>query len=83
MNLNNIRLNIDEKIEKNKKRKKQIKNRFFHKKPFFIEIKNQKINGFLPNTRFVSFPDLYWGSYSIITQNDFKHCVLRIPSYIF
>ena len=53
MNLNNIRLNIDEKtIEKNKKRKKQIKNRFFHKKPFFIEIKNQKIkNGFLPNTR--------------------------------
>ena len=55
MNLNNIRLNIDEKtIEKNKKRKKrkkQIKNRFFHKKPFFIEIKNQKIkNGFLPNT---------------------------------
>ena len=55
MNLNNIRLNIDEKtIEKNKKRKKrkkQIKNRFFHKKTFFIEIKNQKIkNGFLPNT---------------------------------
>ena len=54
MNLNNIRLNIDEKIEKNKKRKKrkkQIKNRFFHKKPFFIEIKNQEIkNGFLPNT---------------------------------
>ena len=44
MNLNNIRLNIDEKtIEKNKKRKKrkkQIKKRFFHKKPFFIEIKN-------------------------------------------
>ena len=58
MNLNNIRLNIDEKIEKNKKRKKrkkQIKNRFFHKKPFFIEIKKQKIkNGFLPNTNRVS-----------------------------
>ena len=49
MNLNNRMLNIDKK--KNKKRKKQIKNRFFHKKPFFIEIKNQKIkNGFLYNT---------------------------------
>ena len=56
MNLNNIRLNIDEKtIEKNKKRKKQIKNCFFHKKPFFIEIKNQKIkNGFLPNTSYIT-----------------------------
>ena len=44
MNLNNKMLNIDKKtIKKNKKRKKkQIKNRFFHKKPFFIEIKNQK-----------------------------------------
>ena len=32
---------------KKRKKKKQIKNRFFHKKPFFIEIKNQKIkNGF-------------------------------------
>ena len=55
MNLNNKMLNIDKKtIKKNKKRKKrkkQIKNRFFHKKPFFIEIKNQKIkNGFLYNT---------------------------------
>ena len=55
MNLNNRMLNIDKKtIKKNKKRKKrkkQIKNRFFHKKPFFIEIKNQKIkNGFLYNT---------------------------------
>ena len=46
-------LNIDKKtIKKNKKRKKQIKNRFFfHKKQFFIEIKNQKIkDGFLYNT---------------------------------
>ena len=52
MNLNNRMLNIDKKNNrKNKKRKKQIKNRFFHKKPFFIEIKNQKIkNGFLYNT---------------------------------
>ena len=52
MNLNNRMLNIDKKtIKKNKKRKKQIKNRFFHKKTFFIEIKNQKIkNGFLYNT---------------------------------
>ena len=52
MNLNNRMLNINKKtIKKNKKRKKQIKNRFFHKKPFFIEIKNQKIkNGFLYNT---------------------------------
>ena len=55
MNLNNRMLNIDKKtLKKNKKRKKlkkQIKNRFFHKKPFFIEIKNQKIkNGFLYNT---------------------------------
>ena len=56
MNLNNRMLNIDKKtIKKNKKRKqrkKQIKNSFFHKKLFFIEIKNQKIkNGFLYNTR--------------------------------
>ena len=52
MNLNNRMLNIDKKtIKKNKKRKKQIKNRFFHKKTFFIEIKKQKIkNGFLYNT---------------------------------
>ena len=52
MNLNNRMLNIDKKtIKKNKKRKKQIKNSFFHKKPFFIEIKNQKIkNVFLYNT---------------------------------
>ena len=55
INLNNRMLNIDKKtIKKNKKRKKrkkQIKKRFFHKKPFFIEIKNQKIkNGFLCNT---------------------------------
>ena len=55
MNLNNRMLNINNKtIKKNKKRKKrkkQIKNRFFNKKPFFIEIKNQKIkNGFLYNT---------------------------------
>ena len=51
MNLNNRMLNIDKKTKKNKKRKKQIKNRFFHKKTFFIEIKNQKIkNGFLYNT---------------------------------
>ena len=54
MNLNNRMLNIDKKtIKKNKKRKKQIKNRFFHKKRFFIEIKNQKIkNVFLYNTNF-------------------------------
>ena len=54
MNLNNRMLNIDKKaIKKNKKRKKQIKNRFFHKKQFFIEIKNQKIkNGFLYNTKY-------------------------------
>ena len=57
MNLNNRMLNIDKKTlkknKKRKKRKKQIKNRFFHKKPFFIEIKNQKIkNGFLYNTRY-------------------------------
>ena len=52
MNLNNRMLNIDKKtIKKNKKRKKQIKNRFFYKKPFFIEIKDQKIkNVFLYNT---------------------------------
>ena len=32
-------------------KKKQVKNRFFHKKTFFIEIKNQKIkNVFLHNT---------------------------------
>ena len=47
MNLNNRMLNIDKKtIKKNKKRKKnekKIKKRFFHKKPFFIEIKKQKI----------------------------------------
>ena len=44
MDLNNRMLNIDKKtIKKNKKRKKQIKNHFFHKKTFFIEIKNQKI----------------------------------------
>ena len=45
-------LNIDKKtIKKNKKQKKQIKNRFFYKKTFFIEIKKQKIkNGFLYNT---------------------------------
>ena len=42
MNLNNKMLNIDKKtIKKNKKRKKQIK-KFFHKKTFFNEIKNQK-----------------------------------------
>ena len=47
MNLNNRMLNID---KKNKKRKKQIKKFFFHKKTFFIEIKNQKIkNVFLYN----------------------------------
>ena len=53
MNLNNGMLNIDKKKnnKKNKKQKKQIKNRFLHKKTFFIEIKNQKIkNGFLYNT---------------------------------
>ena len=56
MNLNNRMLNIDyknqqRKIKNEKKRKKPIKNRFFHKKRFFIEIKNQKIkNGFLYNT---------------------------------
>ena len=56
MNLNNRMLNIDyknqwRKIKNEKKRKKQINIRFFHKKPFFIEIKNQKIkNGFLYNT---------------------------------
>ena len=52
MNLNNRMLNIDKKtIKKNKKRKKHIKKVFFHKKTFFIEIKNQKIkNGFLYNT---------------------------------
>ena len=51
MNLNNGMLNIDKKtIKKNKKRKKQI-NRFFIKKTFIIEIKNQKIkNVFLYNT---------------------------------
>ena len=49
MNLNNRMLNIDKKTIK--KNKKQIKNHFFHKKTFFIEIKNQKIkNGFLYNT---------------------------------
>ena len=50
MNLNNRMLNIDKKtIKKNEKneRKKKDKKPFFHKKPFFIEIKNQKIkNGF-------------------------------------
>ena len=56
MNLNNRMLNIDKKtIKKNKKRKKQIKKRFFHKKTFFIEIKNQKIkNCFLYNTNLYS-----------------------------
>ena len=54
-NLNNRMLNIDKKtIKKNKrqkKQKKQIKNHFFYKKKFFIEIKNQKIkNIFLYNT---------------------------------
>ena len=51
INLNNRMLNIDKKtIKKNKKRKKG-KKRFFHKKTFFIEIKNQKIkNVFLYNT---------------------------------
>ena len=60
MNLNNRMLNIDNKTKKNKKRKKkQIKKRFFHKKPFFIEIRNQKIkNGFLYNTNFVHFIEL-------------------------
>ena len=52
MNLNNRMLNIDlKKIKKIKNEKKQIKKRFFHKKTFFIEIKNQIIkNGFLYNT---------------------------------
>ena len=56
MNLNNRMLSIDKKtIKKNKKRKKRKKKTdkktFFHKKMFFIEIKNQKIkNGFLYNT---------------------------------
>ena len=49
INLNNRMLNIDKKTIK--KKKKQIKNRLFHKKTFFIEMKNQKIkNGFLYNT---------------------------------
>ena len=56
MNLNNRMLNIVKKtIKKNKKwkkrKKKQIKNSFFYKKTFFIEIKKQKIkNCFLYNT---------------------------------
>ena len=60
MNLNNRMLNIDKKQQqKNKKQKKQIKKRFFHKKMFFIEIKNQKIkNGFLYNTSHISYHKL-------------------------
>ena len=56
MNLNNRMLNIDKKtIKKNKKRKKKIKNRFFIKKQFFIEIKKQKIkNVFLYNTSYAA-----------------------------
>ena len=53
MNLNNRMLNIDKKKEK-KMKKKQIKKLFFHKKTFFIEIKNQKIkNVFLYNTKYI------------------------------
>ena len=81
MNLNNKMLNIDKKtIKKNKKRKKrkkQIKNRFFHKKPFFIEIKNQKIkNGFLYNTMYhtqVECTTLYKIS-SVLFLNTAKNC---------